>query len=87
MKINWRVRVKNVYFWLAIGGVVLAAMGVSPEMFTSWDAVLAQFRVLASNPYMLGSVILAVVGVVNDPTTAGVADSSQALEYQKPKKG
>ena len=30
--------------------------------------------------------LLAILGVVNDPTTAGVADSTQALTYQAPKK-
>ena len=30
--------------------------------------------------------LLALLGVVNDPTTTGVSDSSQALTYQKPKK-
>ena len=30
--------------------------------------------------------LLAILGVVNDPTTAGVADSTQALTYQEPKK-
>ena len=28
---------------------------------------------------------LTVLGVVNDPTTAGIADSEQALTYDKPK--
>ena len=30
--------------------------------------------------------ILALLGFVNDPTTAGIYDSSQALTYEKPKK-
>ena len=29
--------------------------------------------------------ILAALGIVVDPTTKGVSDSSQALEYEKPK--
>lgn len=86
MNINWKVRLKNPYFWCALGGVVLAAMGVNPEMFTSWDTVLVQLKELISNPYMLVSVILAVIGIINDPTTAGITNSRQALEYQKPKK-
>lgn len=84
-KINWKVRIKNPYFWLAIGGVVLTAMGVSPEMFTSWQAVWEAAANLVSNPFMLGSVVIAVIGVINDPTTAGVADSAKALEYKRPK--
>jgi phi LC3 family holin len=30
--------------------------------------------------------VLAILGIVNDPTTAGVSDSEQAMTYEKPKK-
>ena len=30
--------------------------------------------------------VLAILGVVTDPTTAGITDSTQALEYTEPKK-
>ena len=30
--------------------------------------------------------VLAILGVVTDPTTAGVSDSAQALSYDEPKK-
>ena len=30
--------------------------------------------------------LLAILGIVNDPTTAGTSDSAQAMTYQKPKK-
>lgn len=29
--------------------------------------------------------VLAILGVVNDPTTAGISDSKQAMAYDKPK--
>ena len=29
--------------------------------------------------------VLVLMGVVNDPTTTGLTDSKQALEYKKPK--
>ena len=86
MKINITVRMKNPWFWVSLLGVILTAMGVSPEMFTSWDAVIQAIRELVSNPYMLFSVTLAVLGVFIDPTTAGVSDSSRALTYIVPKK-
>ncbi|MBE5884404.1 MAG: phage holin [Lachnospiraceae bacterium] len=31
-------------------------------------------------------VVLAIIGVVNDPTTSGISDSRQALTYEAPKK-
>lgn len=87
MKINIPVRFKNPWFWVGLGGVVLTAMGVNPEIFTSWDTVKEQFIALVSNPFMLFSVLLAVLGVFIDPTTSGVNDSEQAMEYTYPKKG
>lgn len=80
------VRAKNPWFWVSLVGVILTAMGVSPEMFTSWGAVIDAVKGLITNPFMLGSVIVAVMGVFIDPTTAGVKDSEQALTYTEPKK-
>jgi phi LC3 family holin len=61
-------------------------MGVSPEMFTSWCAVWEAMVNMVSNPYMLVSVVLAVLGVFVDPTTAGISDSKRALSYKSPVK-
>ena len=86
MKINFPVRFKNPWFWVGLGGVILSAMGVSPEMFTSWGAAWEAVVNLFGNPFMLGSVILAVLGVFVDPTTAGIGDSTRALTYKNPSK-
>lgn len=85
MKINFKVRAKNVYFWVGLVGVILSAMGVNASMFTSWKIVWDAIVNLVSNPFMLGSVALAVLGVLVDPTTKGIMDSSQAMQYGKPK--
>ena len=86
MKINIPVRFKNPWFWVGLGGVILSAMGVSPEMFTNWGAVWEAVVNLFSNPFMLFSVVLAVLGVFVDPTTAGICDSKRALSYKSPVK-
>ena len=86
MKINIPVRFKNPWFWVGIGGVILSAMGVSPDMFTNWGAVWSAIVNLFSNPFMLCSVVFAVLGVFIDPTTAGVGDSTRALTYKNPSK-
>ena len=86
MKINIPVRFKNPWFWVGLGGVILSAMGVSPEMFTSWGAVWESVANLIGNPFMLGSVVLAVLGVFVDPTTAGISDSQRAMSYKSPVK-
>lgn len=77
MKINWNLRIRNPYFWLGLGGVVLAAMGAKPEMFTSWDILLQQLKLVLGNPFLLGSVIVAVIGVLCDPTTKGIGDKKE----------
>lgn len=86
MKINLLVRIKNPWFWVGLLSTILAAMGVSPEMFTSWGAVLDAICSLLSNPFQIGCVVLAVLGVFVDPTTAGVGDSARALKYTTPNK-
>lgn len=84
MKINMTVRAKNPWFWISLVGVILTAMGISPEMFTSWQAVWDAIVQLVSNPYLLGTVIIAVLGVFIDPTTKGINDSERAMTYTEP---
>lgn len=86
MKINFLVRAKNPWFWVGLFSTILAAMGVSPEMFTSWGAVLDAIRSLLSNPFQIGCVVLAVLGVFVDPTTDGIGDSTRAMTYTTPSK-
>ena len=86
MKINLKVRVKNPWFWVGLVGVILTAMGISAETLTSWQAVYDALMALVSNPFMLGSAFVAVLGVFVDPTTDGVTDSTQAMTYDTPKK-
>ena len=86
MKLNVKIRLKNPWFWVGIVSTILAAMGVDPEMFTSWGAVWSAFVSLVSNPFQLGCVILAVLGIFIDPTTSGVTDSAQVMKYTRPNK-
>ena len=86
MKINIPVRVRNWAFWVGLGATLLAALDVSPEMFTSWSILWQSVVDLINNPYRLGCVIFAIVGVLVDPTTAGIGDSTRALTYKKPNK-
>lgn len=83
--INWTVRIKNKAFWVAIIPAVLLLIQVIATVFgftldlgdlgnNLLDVVNAAFSVLV------------ILGVVNDPTTAGLADSKQAMTYTEPKK-
>ncbi len=84
--INWRVRVRNKAFWAALipAAVLLvqvlgAVFGLTLELGGLGDKLLAVVNALFA--------VLAILGVVNDPTTKGVGDSSQALTYDRPREG
>lgn len=89
MKINWKVRFKNPVFianlLLAIVVPILAYFGLKWEEMTTWVALGNLFVEAVKNPVVVVSVIISVWNAVNDPTTAGIGDSSQALTYEKPK--
>lgn len=86
LKMNIPVRMQNIWFWIGLAGTILTAMNVSPEMFTSWELVAQELVALFNNPFRLGCVAIAVVGVFVDPTTSGIGDSTRALSYNKPSK-
>lgn len=86
-KVNLPVRMRNPWFWVGLGATILAAMNVSPDMFTSWELVWGEVVSLVSSPFRLGCVAIAVLGVFVDPTTAGFGDSTRALSYKTPNKG
>lgn len=77
MKINWKARMKNPYFWVGLVAVVMTAVGVSPETFTSWEILRQQLGELLGNPFLLGTALLAVLGVLTDTSTKGLSDEKQ----------
>lgn len=91
MKINWKVRVKSPAFWLGLIGVImspiLAYFGMTYADLTSWDSLGQLFSNFIKNPYLIGTVILALlsfIGVVVDPTTKGLGDTNRAMAYIEP---
>ena len=85
---NWKVRLKNPVFWVQIVvsafAAVLAYAGLTAADLTTWESVGELIRGAASNPYCLFLVLSSVWNAVNDPTTAGVADSERARQYDSP---
>jgi phi LC3 family holin len=83
--INWKVRLKNKNFWLSlIPAVLLLIQVVAAPFGYKWDfGVLGQQLTAIVNAAFA---VLAIVGVVTDPTTEGVSDSNQAMTYSDPKK-
>ena len=85
---NWKVRAKKPVFWaqlvLSAFAAVLAYAGLTAADLTTWASVGALLREAAGNPYCLFLVVSSVWNAVNDPTTAGLADSERAKTYEKP---
>ena len=82
--INWVVRIKNKNFWLAaipalllLVQTVAALFGFTLDLGEIGDKLLAVVNAVFA--------LLVILGVVNDPTTAGIADSKQARTYSSPK--
>lgn len=83
MKINWKVRLKNKAFWLAvIPALLLVVQAVASLFGYDWDFVVLNQQIAAIINAVFA--LLAILGVVNDPTTAGITDSNRAMSYNKP---
>lgn len=83
MKINWKLRLQNkatltalVMALVALVYQVLGVFGIVPRV--SQDQVTTIISMVIN--------ILCLLGIVVDPTTAGVSDSVRAMSYDKPKK-
>ena len=84
MKINWTVRLKNKNFWLAIVPAVLLLIQVVASVF-GFTLDLGELGNKLLAVVNAAFAVLAILGVVNDPTTATLSDSSQAMTYEEPK--
>lgn len=84
MMINWRVRLKNKTFWLTIIPAVLLLVQVVAAVF-GFTLDLGELGNRLIDVVNAVFAVLVILGVVNDPTTAGTSDSMQALSYKRPK--
>lgn len=83
--INWVVRIKNKNFWLTLIPAVLLLIQVVVAPFGyQWDFGVLNEQLAAIINALFA--VLMILGIVNDPTTDGIADSKQALTYKTPKK-
>ena len=82
MNINWKIRFQNKTFLTGLISLVvvfiydlLQLLGIAP--------VVPQSAVMQVAEGIL--TVLGMLGVIADPTTAGLSDSKQALTYTSPK--
>ena len=82
--INWKVRIKNKLFWISLVPAMIVLietvaclLGFELDLAGIGDKLLDVIEAVF--------LVLAIVGIVADPTTTGIKDSSQALTYEQPK--
>lgn len=81
--INITARIKNKTFWLTLIPAVLLLVQVCAAPFGyQWDFGVLNEQLAAIVNALFA--VLAILGVVVDPTTAGVGDSKRAMAYEKP---
>ncbi|WP_407856951.1 phage holin [Enterococcus hailinensis] len=84
MNINWKVRMKKKTFWLALlPAIFLLIQTIADPFGYKWDFVVLNQQAAAIINAAFG--VLAILGIVSDPTTSGLSDSDQALTYKEPK--
>lgn len=83
MMINWKVRILNKTFWITLVPALalllqtlLAVFNIRLELGDTTDKLLVFINALFA--------VFVIVGIVNDPTTSGVNDSTRAMTYERP---
>lgn len=81
--INWKVRIKNKQFWISvIPAVALVVQAVAAVFGYNLDFSTIVGKILAVVDAVFA--LLVILGIVVDPTTAGVGDSKRAMSYEEP---
>ena len=81
MKLNWKVRFKN-KVWL--GSFLSLIVGFVYSMLALFDVFPQVTQNLVVQLLNQVLTFLGLIGVLVDPTTAGLGDSQRALGYEEP---
>lgn len=82
MKINWKVRLQHKQFWVSLIALLLVLANQIAGIFHV-DITVYNTQVTAMTETVLS--ISALLGVIIDPTTSGLSDSTQAMRYDQPR--
>ena len=82
MQINWKLRLKNK---VTLTTIVLNVIGIAYMILALLDIVPSVSESEVVEVALLIIELLALLGIVVDPTTAGASDSQQAMNYEKPR--
>lgn len=81
--INWKVRIKNKQFWVSLIPALALLVQTVAAVFgytLNLDDLVGKILGVVSAVFA----VLAILGVVVDPTTAGIGDSARAMGYDEP---
>lgn len=81
--INWKLRLQNKTTLVTL---IILAVGFVYQVISLFGIVPTVSEEQITNVLLILVNIGVTVGVVVDPTTSGVLDSAQALNYDEPKK-
>ena len=81
MKINWKVRFKNKVFLTAFISLIVGFIYSMLGLFDIFPAITKN-SILQIVEQVL--TFLGLIGVIVDPTTAGLGDSDRAMSYEEP---
>ena len=80
-KINWKVRLKNKLWLAAFASLFITFIYGLLELLDVVPSI-SEGRTIEIVQSVL--TVLGLIGVVTDPTTAGIGDSERALGYEEP---
>lgn len=83
--INWKVRIKNKNFWITLIPAVLLLVQLVAALF-GFKLDLSDLSGKLLGIVDAVFVILTILGIVTDHTTAGISDSQRAMTYTEPYK-
>ena len=81
--INWKIRLMNKQFWVSvIPAIALVVQAIAAVFGWTLDFSNLIGKLIAVVDAMFA--LLVILGIVVDPTTAGVGDSKRAMGYEEP---
>ncbi len=81
MKLNWKVRFKNKVWLGSFFSLIVGFVYSLLALFDVFPAVTQNLVVQLLNQVLT---FLGLIGVIVDPTTAGVGDRERAMGYSEP---
>ena len=81
MKLNWKVRFKNKVWLGSFLSLIISFVYSMLALFDVYPAITQNLVTQLVNQVLA---FLGLIGIIIDPTTAGINDSNRAMSYEEP---